>query len=82
VPYKLIWHSTPKYARIESIESYFTNHQLQFLDSWNRDYPLLIEQLIHFPLADHDDGPDALAGAISLIIKSQKHSVVLHPRAH
>jgi hypothetical protein len=39
--------------------------QLVFLTSWNRDYPLLIEQLIHFPLAAHDDGPDALAGAVS-----------------
>jgi len=82
VPYKLIWHSTPKLARIESIESYYTNHQLQFLKSWNQDYPILIEQLVHFPLAAHDDGPDALAGAISLIIKSQKESQILIPRSH
>jgi len=26
-----------------------------------------MEQLIHFPLDAHDDGPDALAGAIELI---------------
>lgn len=82
IPYKLIWHSTQKYARIESIESYYSNHQLQFLNSWNQDYPVLIEQLVHFPLAAHDDGPDALAGAISLIIKAQTQSQVLIPRSH
>ena len=27
------------------------------------------EQLIHFPLAAHDDGPDALAGVIALLLK-------------
>jgi predicted phage terminase large subunit-like protein len=48
--------------RIEALEPYFSNGQLLFLTTWNRDYPLLIEQLVHFPLAAHDDGPDALAG--------------------
>ena len=81
IPYKLIWHTTQKYARIESVESYYSNHQLQFLNSWNQDYPILIEQLVHFPLAAHDDGPDALAGAISLIIKSQTQTQVLIPRS-
>jgi hypothetical protein len=27
------------------------------------------EQLVHFPLAAHDDGPDALAGVVQLILK-------------
>lgn len=80
VPYKLVWHTTPKLARINSIESYFTNGQLQFLSSWNQDYPALIEQLIHFPLAGHDDGPDALAGCISMLVGEVK-SEVLYPRA-
>ena len=81
VPYKLIWHNIPKRSRIESIEPYYTNGQLQFLDTWNQDYPELIEQLIHFPLAAHDDGPDALAGAVSLLLAASKaHSQVLIPR--
>ena len=29
----------------------------------------LIEQLIHYPLAEGDDGPDALALAITLVRK-------------
>jgi hypothetical protein len=82
VPYKLIWNTTPKLARIQSIEPYYSNGQLLFLDTWNRDYPELVEQLIHYPLAAHDDGPDALAGAISLILANEKaRRQVLIPRA-
>ena len=82
VPYKLIWHTTPKLARIQGIESYYSNDQLQFLDIWNQDYPELIEQLIHFPLAAHDDCPDALAGVVSLLLAASKaHRPLLIPRA-
>jgi len=82
VPYKLIWHTSPKLTRIQGIESYYSNGQLQFLDSWNQDYPELIEQLIHFPLAAHDDGPDALAGAVSLLLTASKpRRPILIPRA-
>ena len=82
VPYKLVWHTSPKLARIQGIESYYSNGQLQFIDTWNQDYPVLIEQLVHFPLASHDDGPDALAGAVSLLLgSSQKKRPVLIPRA-
>lgn len=85
VPYKLIWHTAPKRARIQGIESYYSNGQLRFLDTWNQDYPELIEQLIHFPLAAHDDGPDALAGAVSLLLAASKakaqSQIILIPRA-
>jgi len=82
VPYKLVWNSAPKLARIESIEPYISSGQLQFLDSWNQDYPELIEQLVQFPLASHDDGPDALAGAVALINEySKARAQVLYPRA-
>ncbi|MGB7532872.1 MAG: hypothetical protein WA977_07835 [Halobacteriota archaeon] len=72
VPYKLVWHTTPKRARIQGIESYYSNGQLQFLDTWNQEYPKLIDQLIQFPLAAYDDGPDALAGAVSLLLVASK----------
>jgi len=82
VPYKLVWHTVPKAARIEGLEPYYTNGQLQFLESWNQEYPELIDQLIQFPLAAHDDGPDALAGAITLIQEYAKpRPQVLYPRA-
>ena len=86
VPYKLVWHTAPKRARIESIEPYYSNGQLQFLESWNQDYPELVDQLMHFPLDAHDDGPDALAGAIELITeytaaRRASKREVLYPRA-
>ena len=56
------------------------NGQLKFLDSWNVDYPTLIEQLVQFPLAAHDDGPDTLAGAIEVILDRPKDQPVLIPR--
>jgi len=81
VPYKLIWHTAPKPARIRSIESFYSNGQLQFLSSWNQDYPELIKELIQFPLADHDDGPDALAGCVRLLQDEERVGKVLIPRA-
>jgi hypothetical protein len=48
--------------------------------TWNQDYPLLIEQLVHFPLAAHDDGPDALAGVIALITQGHERATILVPR--
>ena len=82
VPYKLVWHTTSKLARIQGIESYYSNGQLRFLDTWNQEYPKLIEQLIEFPVAAHDDGPDALAGAVSLLLVATKpRRPVLIPRA-
>ncbi len=80
VPYKLFWHTTPKPARIKSIEPYYVNDQLKFLDTWNQDYPDLIAQLVQFPLAAHDDGPDTLAGAIEAILDRPKEQPVLIPR--
>jgi hypothetical protein len=38
------------------------------------------EQLVHFPLAAHDDGPDALAGVIERITHEQSRTRVLVPR--
>jgi predicted phage terminase large subunit-like protein len=80
VPYQLIWHNIPKDARIKSIEPYYVNGQLKFLDSWNADYPELITELVQFPLAAHNDGPDALEGVISLVLNQPKEPEVLHPR--
>jgi phage terminase large subunit-like protein len=34
--------------------------------------PYRVEQLIHFPLAAHDDGPDALAGTSALLLKGTR----------
>jgi hypothetical protein len=38
------------------------------------------EQLVHFPLAAHDDGPDALAGVVQLITRGHERATILVPR--
>ena len=82
VPYKLIWHTIPKQSRIRSIEPYYVNGQLKFVSSWNSDYSELITEFTQFPLAMHDDGPDALEGAIKLILDQPVEQPILIPRAH
>ena len=49
----------PKIARIRRLSQYVINRELRF----KADSPgcrLLVDQLMDFPLAEHDDGPDAL----------------------
>jgi predicted phage terminase large subunit-like protein len=52
-----------KILRIESLQPDIKNGRIRF----RRDQKTLISQIIDFPMATHDDGPDALEGAISLI---------------
>lgn len=54
-----------KILRIESLQPDIKNGRIKF----RRDQQRLIEQLINFPSAAHDDGPDALEGAMSMVGK-------------
>lgn len=57
--------TNPKPVRIRAIGPYLAQHRLRV-----RNTPggrLLVEQLKLFPNADHDDGPDALAQAITML---------------
>jgi len=57
--YKLV----NKDVRIRRLGPYLVNREMRF----KQDSPgchLLVDQLIHFPHADHDDGPDALEMAV------------------
>jgi predicted phage terminase large subunit-like protein len=57
--YMMTTQGTPKVARIRRLSQYVINRELRF----KADSPgcrLLVDQLMDFPLADHDDGPDAL----------------------
>lgn len=59
--------NTNKIARITSMEKYVTSGIVRFRKNWKDlpDYKLLIQHLDDFPLGDHDDGADALEGAVS-----------------
>ncbi|MBF0192094.1 MAG: phage terminase large subunit [Magnetococcales bacterium] len=56
VPAMPIRPHTDKTLRIESLQPHVTNGLIRFHPSQTT----LVEQLRHFPKADHDDGPDAL----------------------
>jgi predicted phage terminase large subunit-like protein len=51
-----------KIQRITRLSPLVENGTILF----RRDQVLLVEQVIHFPKADHDDGPDALEMAVGL----------------
>ncbi len=56
VPARAIQPFTDKLLRIETLQPHMANGLIRLHSSQNT----LIEQLRHFPKADHDDGPDAL----------------------
>ena len=54
-----------KEGRIRALQPYVRNGYLQF----SRRHTLLLDQLRQFPLGRHDDGPDALQGAVELCVR-------------
>ena len=56
LPVRPIINSTDKQLRIETLQPYFVQGRIRLHTSQQT----LIDQLRHFPKADHDDGPDAL----------------------
>ncbi len=63
-------HSSNKNARISSLETYVSQGFLRF----NNKHQQLIEQLLQFPMAKNDDGPDALEMAVQ---SAQKRRIVV-----
>jgi len=56
VPARAVIPNTDKLLRIEALQPHMANGLIRLHPSQNT----LIDQLKHFPKADHDDGPDAL----------------------
>ncbi|TNL09047.1 hypothetical protein CYD30_14650 [Kosakonia cowanii] len=56
VPARSVIPSTDKAGRIESLQPFMESEHILIA----RALATLREQLMHFPMADHDDGPDAL----------------------
>lgn len=68
-----------KLSRIQSLEPLTSAGRIRFRRDWrecSHSYRLFMEQLTMYPVASHDDGPDALEGAYQLIsTRSKKPSV-------
>lgn len=58
-----IKNNTDKYLRIQTLQPWIKNGWIRFRKSMRK----LVEQLTRYPMADHDDGPDALEMLKSLI---------------
>ena len=56
-------NTVPKQVRIRRLGAYLSTHRLRF-KTGSPGTKLLVEQLLQFPIADHDDGPDALEMAL------------------
>ncbi|HOV61671.1 MAG TPA: phage terminase large subunit [Candidatus Hydrogenedentes bacterium] len=68
IPVWPIHNTENKLMRIRRIGPYLANRELRFRR--NPGCRLLVEELEDFPLAEHDDGPDALEMALRLILQS------------
>lgn len=60
--------TSDKVMRIQTMQPDVKNKYIKF----NKRHKLLLEQMTHFPLAGHDDGPDALEGCRSIAKKSRR----------
>lgn len=58
-----IKNNTDKFLRIQTMQPWFKNGWIVL----RRSHRKLIDQLIHYPMGDHDDGPDALEMLKSLV---------------
>ncbi len=69
--WKMMSRGYSKLARIRRLSQYVLNRELRF----KADSPgcrLLVDQLMDFPLGDHDDGPDALEICIRLPLEMEE----------
>jgi len=62
-PIRAIEQTTDKTIRIQRLQPLVKNGRIKF----QRKHKTLFDQLRYFPKADHDDGPDALEMAVSMI---------------
>jgi len=65
LPMVLIHNSADKRDRIRTLEPYLSRRKLRVYD--DAGGRLLVQQLRGFPVADHDDGPDALEMALRVL---------------
>lgn len=71
LPIHLVENKMEKENRINRLAPYLSRHKFRFCGS-SPDCNRLVQQLKEFPLGDHDDGPDALDGAIQVMGRIQQ----------
>lgn len=69
VPITEVNHRGNKELRIQSLQPFIKQGVLKIRDNWNesKQYKEMMNQFLYFPMYGHDDGPDAVEGAFSLL---------------
>lgn len=75
LPIEEVQQTTDKIMRVQTLQPDVKNKYIKF----NRRHKRLLEQLLQFPMAAHDDGPDALEGARS-IAKNEQRFIIFDRR--
>lgn len=72
LPIEEVQQTSDKTLRIQTLQPDIKNHYIKF----NARHKRLLEQLLHFPMASHDDGPDALEGARTIAKKTKRFRIL------
>nr|WP_319490121.1 phage terminase large subunit [uncultured Caproiciproducens sp.] len=76
LPIKEVQQTSDKVLRIQTLQPDIENKYIKF----NRQHKRLLEQLQYFPMADHDDGPDALEGCRTIACGGNKKRIKVGKR--
>lgn len=76
LPIEEVPQSSDKVLRIQTLQPDIKNKYIKF----SRRHKLLLEQLQYFPMADHDDGPDALEGLRTIAQGGRKKRLIVKKR--
>ena len=76
LPIEEVPQSSDKVLRIQTLQPDIKNKYIKF----SRRHKLLLEQLQYFPMADHDDGPDALEGLRTIARGGRKKRLIVKKR--
>lgn len=72
LPIEEVQQTSDKVLRIQTLQPDIKNRYIKF----NHHHKRLLEQLYHFPMGAHDDGPDALEGARTIAKKTKRFRIV------
>lgn len=72
LPIEEVQQTSDKVLRIQTLQPDIKNKYIKF----NPRHKRLLEQLYHFPMGGHDDGPDALEGARTIAKKTKRFRIL------
>ena len=75
LPIQGVRHSVSKESRVSRLSAFIERGMIRF-QKGQGDQDLLVEQLVYFPSTTvHDDGPDALEGAVAMVERGSSQNM-------